>query len=129
MQYSAKPPLQPVTGIVLTLTQGFPPRLAILAVQTGIMQPGNAHGIIDLEAGDTWTNCGNHAGDFMTGDEWGLRFHRPVTLGRVQVGVAHAARPDPNEQLSRPGCRDRNLLDHQWVAKTMHHRRRSSSAP
>ncbi|KAG1254351.1 hypothetical protein G6F57_011027 [Rhizopus arrhizus] len=56
----------------------------------------------------------------VAGDEWRVRFHRPVALGGVQVGVAYATGLDPDQYLARPRARYRDFLDHQWFAELTH---------
>ena len=57
------------------------------------------------------------ADPFMTGDERQRRFHGPVAVRRVEIGMADAAFDDLHEHFVRPGCCARNFVDRQGVTE------------
>src|SRR5262245_36087165 len=60
---------------------------------------------------------------FVTGDERQRRLDRPIAVCGMQVGVAAAARKDLDEDLAGGRCRNRDLLDGEWLAKGADHGR------
>ncbi|KAG1321179.1 hypothetical protein G6F63_013907 [Rhizopus arrhizus] len=109
-----------VTGVALRLAQRLPATQAVFAMATRRVQPGDADPVAfpDVPYPASHGHDVPHA--LVAGDEWRVRFHRPVALGGVQVGVAYATGLDPDQYLARPRARYRDFLDHQWFAELTH---------
>jgi len=56
-----------------------------------------------LVAGDAGPGCRHDAHGLVPGHEWQLRFHRPIAVRGMEVGVANTARFDLDQHLARPG--------------------------
>ena len=94
-----------VAGVLLAFAEGFPASQAVLAAAAGGVQPGHADAIALLHPGHAGTHRRDVANAFMAGNERQGRFHRPVALGSVQVGVADAGGGDLHQDLTGAGHR------------------------
>src|SRR5207342_2479983 len=111
-----------IAGVLLLRAQRLPAPKAVFAVTAGRMQPRNADAVAFLDVADARADRDHVAHALVTGDEGRRWLHRPVALGRVQVGVAHAARFDLYQHVAGPGPRHGDFLDHQGLAECTHHR-------
>ncbi|MCY1450236.1 hypothetical protein D9M71_670250 [compost metagenome] len=81
------------------------------------VQPGHADAIAFLDAAYPGAHRGDEADALVAGDEGQARFHRPVALGGVQVGVADARGFDLHQDLPGAGQGNLHFLDPQGLAK------------
>ena len=92
-----------VTGVMLVLAKRLPAGLAVFATHAGIVQPGDADRIALLEVGHARAERGDHAGDFMPGNERRHGLYRPISIGGMQIGMANAARNHLDQISPGPG--------------------------
>jgi hypothetical protein len=64
-----------------------------------VAQPGDPYTVTDLESGGTSAPCGHDADHFMSWSDSAVT-RGEITFGQVQVGAAHAARPNVEEHLA-----------------------------
>ena len=106
-----------IAGVLLALAQRLPAAQAMHTLAAGGIEPGNADAVAFLDVGDARSDRGDMADAFMAGNEGRVGLDRPVALGRVQIGVAHAGRGDLHEDLARSDRWDRCLLNDQRLAE------------
>ena len=102
-----------ITGVLLALAQGFPAGQAVLAAAAGGVEPGHADTVAFLDPRDAAADRRHVANALVAGNERQTRFHRPVTLGGVQVGVTDARGLDFHQNLPGAGQWGVHLLDTQ----------------
>jgi hypothetical protein len=116
-------PVHAVAAVVLALAERLPAGRAVFAAAAGVVQPGDADRVAFLEPAYTGTERGDDAGALVSGDESRRRFHRPIAVRGVQVGVADAGGDDLHEHLAGAWRGYRDLFDRQRLAERMHDRR------
>ena len=88
----------------------------MLAVAAGGVQPGHADPVALLDRRDAGADGRDGADALVAGNEGRRGLHRPVAVGGVQVGVAHARGLDLDQDLARARLGYRHLLDRQRLA-------------
>src|SRR4029450_294446 len=89
----------------------------------GRVQPCDSDPVSFLQVCDPGTECSHDASTFMTWDERESRFHRPITVGRVQIGMTHSGRADFHQCLPWSGRGGRSFWTHQGRAEVFDDRR------
>jgi len=64
------------------------------------VQPRNADAVSFLHVFHASTHRADKADAFVARDEWRFRLDRPITVGRVQVGVTNTRRHDLDENAT-----------------------------
>jgi hypothetical protein len=83
-----------------------------MAMPARAVEPCDSDAVTLLQVRDTRTECGYNTSAFMTGYERKCRFDWPITVGRVQIRVAHSGGADFHERLPRSGCGDWHFSNH-----------------
>jgi hypothetical protein len=104
-----------IAGVLLLLAQRLPSPQAVFAVTAGGIEPGDADAVAFPDVRDAGAHGGDMTDAFVTRDERRLGLHRPIAVRGMQVGVADAARRDPDEDLAGAGVRHGNLLDNEGL--------------
>ena len=87
----------------------------------GAVQPGDSDPVSDLEVCDSRAERDHDAGAFVPGNEGQSWLERPVSLGRVQVGVAHSTGDHLYKSFSRAWDGYLNFLNDEGLAEFLHH--------
>src|SRR5262245_24568748 len=75
---------------------------AVFAHAVSLMEPGNAHAVVDLESRHAFSDLRDAPDDLMAGND-GQNLWRQFALDDVQVGAADAADADFDQDLTRAG--------------------------
>mmetsp|Transcript_36603 Transcript_36603/g.66363 ORF Transcript_36603/g.66363 Transcript_36603/m.66363 type:complete len:205 (+) Transcript_36603:409-1023(+) len=76
-------------GLVLISANCLPAREAVIAATAGVMEPGMANAVSDLQRGHTLAQLDDDASSLVSGDDWQLGLHMPVTITNVEISVAN----------------------------------------
>ena len=117
----AEAPVHRVAAVALVRAEGLPSRPAELARAARAPQPRVADTVAHAHAVDIVAELDDDAAPLMSGDQVGLRGDGPVSARGVEVGVADAARQDPDERLAGSGAGDRHIADLQWCVRCHDH--------
>src|SRR6185312_10631295 len=90
-----------VSAVLLGFAERLPAGAAVFAVAAGRPEPGVADAVADGDVGDAFAEGHHLAHAFVAGNERRSRLDGPVTLGRVEVGVADAAGDQLDQRLGR----------------------------
>ena len=85
------------------------------------VEPRHADPVAFLHIGDTLADGRDVSHALVTGDERRLRLDRPVPLGGVQVGMAHARRLDRDLYHARFDLGNGHLVDRERGAEFSNH--------
>ena len=110
-----------VARVLLFRAQRLPSSDAVGAVNTGAVQLRDAHSIALGHVRHSRARGGDEASTFMARNEWKRWLHGPVTVDRMQVGVADTARHDLHENLSFTRRRDRGFLNAELLSEFVCH--------
>ena len=86
------------------------------------MQPRNADPVAFLDPRHAVSHVAHEAHALVTRNKRQARLHWPVSVCRVQVGMANAGRGDFHHDLTVSRRRDWNLFDRERFAEFVHHR-------
>jgi len=109
-----------VLGVAAELrlgAHGLPRRQAVLAVSARRVQPRHPDPLAFLDLGDSRAHRDDAPDALVARREWQRRLERPVASRRVEIRVANPARLGLDQDLPRPGRRDRNLAKHERLTE------------
>jgi hypothetical protein len=109
-----------VSGVALGRAQRLPSGDAELACPTRHVEPRDRDALAETRRRDAVSDRGDDADALVSRHERRGRLHRPVAVGRVDVGVAESRRLDVDDDLTGTRGGDRPLLDLQRAAEFVH---------
>jgi hypothetical protein len=117
-----------VTGKPRGIAQVLLPGHAVPAPRTGVAEPGNADPLAGPEPVHAATGLRHLADDLVARDERQLRVGQ-LAIDHVQVGAAHRAGLDPEEDLPGARLRHRQLGKAQRFARSVEKHRSLHGGP
>ena len=110
--------VQGIAGETAPVAQIFPSGAAITALSAGPPDPRHANAVPDLKAIDSRALGGHDADDFVSGNQRQLG-RRQLAVNYVQIGPAHAASPDLEEDLVGSRGGHWKLGEMQWGVRAV----------
>src|SRR6202030_179641 len=111
-------------GNLLSNTKVLVAFAAKLTLSTSPMDPGHAYAIADLHTVHGRAGLHHRTDHFVPEDERFLDDPsqlRPVAIRDVQVGMAHAANFNPDQNFALCGFGKRNILNCKWSLEVAEH--------
>ena len=92
-----------VAAVLLALAQRFPTGAAVFATAAGRPQPGVADFVANLQVVDAFAEGDDGAVALVSGNEGWLRLDRPISVRRMEIGVADAGGLELDQRLAVTG--------------------------
>ncbi len=87
----------------------------------GGVEPWHPNAIALFDNGDARSNSRNQTDGFVAGNKRKRRLQRPISVSRVEIGVANPACLRLDNDLANSGSRDVPLPKHKWLSELLNH--------